>query len=77
MKRKEAKTWINTGRFNQVWAEIHNAGHYSNHNWVIEVDVDAVFFPHKPLDGSRDVAVPAGGVHLENCRFVDWGDFGN
>jgi len=77
MKRKEAKTWINTGMFNQVWTAIHNAGHYKNHNWVIKVDADAVFFPYKLLNVLRDVAVPAAGVYLENCKFVDWGYFGN
>ena len=57
MKRKEAKTWINTGMINQVWTAIHNAGHYRNHNWVIKVDVDAVFFPHKLLNVLRDVEI--------------------
>merc|ERR1712241_223914 len=77
MKRKEAKTWINTGMFVQVWTAIHNAGHYRNHNWVIKVDADAVFFPHKLLNILKDVAVPAEGIYLENCRFVDRGYFGN
>merc|ERR1712129_271362 len=63
MKRKEAKTWINLGMFNQ--------------DWVIKVDADAVFFPHKLLNLLRDVAVPTEGVYLENCKFVDWGYFGN
>merc|ERR1712038_1003287 len=77
MKRKEAKTWINTGMFVQVWTAIHNAGHYKNHNWVIKVDADAVFFPHKLLKVLEDVAVPTEGMYLENCKFVDWGYFGN
>jgi len=77
MKRKEAKTWINTGMFVQVWTAIHNAGHYKNHNWVIKVDADAVFFPYKLVNVLRDVAVPAQGIYLENCKFVDWGYFGS
>jgi len=77
MKRKEAKTWINTGMFNRVWTAIHETGHYKNHNWVIKVDADAVFFPHKLLKVLRDVPVPTEGVYLENCKFVDWGYFGN
>ena len=60
MKRKEAKTWINTGMFNQVWTEIHNAGQYRNHNWVIKVGADAVFVLHKFLSVLRDIAVPRG-----------------
>ena len=41
-KRREAKAWINTGMLNQVSTEVHEAGHYSNHNRVIKVDADAV-----------------------------------
>merc|ERR1711920_967077 len=27
--------------------------------------------------GLRDISVPQQGVYLENCKFVDWGYFGN
>jgi len=77
MKRKEAKTWVNTGMFVQIWNAIHDAGHYSNHNWVVKVDADAVFFPHKLLKQLHGAAVPASGIYLENCKFVEWGYFGN
>lgn len=77
MKRKETNTWVNSGMFVQVWSAIRDAGHYRNHNWVIKVDADAVFFPHKLLNVLKDVAVPQEGIYMENCKFVDWGYFGN
>jgi len=76
-KRKEQKTWINTGMFVQIWTAIRNAGHHANHNWVIKADADAVFFPSKLLEVLHGAAVPAEGVYMENCKFVDWGYFGN
>ena len=58
MQRKETNTWINTGTFVQIWTAIRNEGRYSNHNWVVKVDADAVFFPHKLLQILDDVPVP-------------------
>jgi len=77
LKRKETKTWVNSGMFVQVWSAIRDAGHYKNHNWVIKADADAVFFPHKLLNVLKTVPVPQEGIYLENCKFVDWGYFGN
>merc|ERR1719461_2392979 len=69
-KRKEQKTWINTGMFVQIWTAIRNAGHHANHNWVIKADADAVFFPSKLLEVLHGAAVPAEGLYMENCKFV-------
>jgi len=77
MKRKSAGTWVNTGMFVQVWSAIRDAGHYQNHNWVIKADADAVFFPLKLMNVLRPVAVPAEGLYMENCKYVNWGYFGN
>merc|ERR1711963_1044591 len=66
-KRKEMKTWINTGMFVQIWTAIRDAGHYRNHNWVIKADADAVFFPSKLLAVLHGAAVPAEGVYMDNC----------
>jgi hypothetical protein len=77
MKRKIQGTWINTGMFVQVWKAIQDEGHYKNHNWVIKADADAVFFPHKLEKVLTPVGVPSQGVYMENCKFVDWGYFGN
>merc|ERR1719493_573395 len=76
-KRKEAKTWINTGMFVQVWTAVRDGGHALNHNWIVKADADAVFFPSKLIDVLRGATVPAEGVYIENCKFVDWGYFGN
>merc|ERR1719220_620020 len=74
---EEAKTWINTGMFVQVWTAVRDAGHALNHNWIIKADADAVFFPQKLIEVLRGAQVPAEGVYMENCKFVDWGYFGN
>merc|ERR1711963_856578 len=76
-KRKEAKTWINTGMFVQIWTALRDAGHATNHDWVVKADADAVFFPWKLVDMLRDANVPAEGLYMENCKYVDWGYFGN
>merc|ERR1711879_985461 len=40
-------------------------------------DADAVFFANKLVEALRGMAVPAEGVYLENCPFVEYGYFGN
>jgi len=77
MKRKGPDNWINTGMFVQVWSAMKKAGHYKHHNWVIKADADAVFFPAKLATVLSSVGVPPQGVYMENCRYVDWGYFGN
>merc|ERR1712232_352103 len=77
MKRKEAGTWINTGMFVQVWSAIRDAGKAERHNWIVKVDADAVFFPYKLINALMNVAVPKEGVYMENCKFVEYGYFGN
>jgi len=77
LRRKVTRTWVNTGMFVRVWKKIQDAGHYRNHNWVIKVDADAVFFPSKLGRVLQDVRVPQEGIYMENCKFVDWGYFGN
>jgi len=77
LRRKVTKTWVNTGMFVKVWKKIQDTGHYRNHNWVIKVDADAVFFPHKLARVLQDAPVPQEGLYMENCKFVDWGYFGN
>jgi len=77
LRRKDTHTWVNTGMFVRVWKKIQDAGHYSNHNWVIKVDADAVFFPSKLGSVLQGVRVPEEGLYMENCKFVDWGYFGN
>jgi len=77
LRRKITKTWVNTGMFVKVWKKVQEEGNYRNHNWVIKVDADAVFFPHKLLRELQSAQVPQEGLYMENCKFVDWGYFGN
>merc|ERR1740116_6379 len=77
LRRKDTQSWVNTGMFVRVWKKVQDAGHYRNHNWVIKVDADAVFFPSKLGSVLQDVRVPEEGLYMENCKFVDWGYFGN
>jgi len=41
------------------------------------VDPDAVFFPYKLIGKLSEQTVPAEGVYFENCKYVDYGFFGN
>jgi len=77
MKRKETNSWVNTGMFVQVWLAVQAAGKYANHNWVVKVDADAVFFPYNLGNVLATVPVPSQGLYIENCKYVDWGYFGN
>merc|ERR1719270_964549 len=76
-KRKVSGTWVNTGLFTQVWRSIQNGGKYEQANWVAKVDGDAVFIPTRLRSWLSKQMVPAPGIYLENCKFVDYGYFGN
>merc|ERR1712217_1007382 len=70
-KRKTTGSWINTGLFTQVWKAIGRKGTYLNYDWIIKVDPDAVFFPHKLIARIHNLPVPPTGVYLNNCENVD------
>merc|ERR1712039_1039821 len=76
-RRKETGSWVNTGMFVQVWKQVAADGIWSRHNWVVKVDPDAVFFPYKLIGKLSEQTVPAEGVYMENCKYVDYGYFGN
>lgn len=40
-------TAMNRDIFNKVWTEIVHLGVYKNHDWVVKVDPDSVFFPDR------------------------------
>jgi len=73
-KRKVSGTWVNTGIFTQIWKKItkHNSA-----DWVAKVDADAVFIPNRLRVWLQSQRVPEEGIYLENCKFVDYGYFGN
>jgi len=76
-KRKNSGTWVNTGIFTQVWKEISRGNKYMSADWVAKVDIDAVFVPSRLTKKLQNQLVPANGIYLENCKFVDYGYFGN
>jgi hypothetical protein len=76
-KRKSSGTWINAGHFHQVWRHIKAEQVYKKHSWVVKLDADAVFVPSRLKPKIADILVPWGGMYLENCRYTNYGFFGN
>jgi hypothetical protein len=76
-KRKNSGTWVNTGIFKQVWKAIGTGDKYKTASWVVKVDVDAVFLPSRLAKMLQSQMVPSSGIYLENCKYVDYGYFGN
>jgi len=76
-KRKHTGTWINTGMFVQVWKQIDTEGKWKSHDWVVKVDADAVFIPARLVTMLSKQNVPNEGLYYENCKYVDYGYFGN
>merc|ERR1711994_1238516 len=60
--------------FTQIWKKI-NKHVYTD--WVAKVDADAVFIPSRLRDWLGEQLVPSHGIYLENCKYVDYGYFGN
>jgi len=77
LKRKNSGTWVNTGIFKQVWKAIGTGDKYKTASWVVKVDVDAVFLPSRLAKMLQSQMVPSNGIYLENCKYVDYGYFGN
>jgi len=77
-KRKVSGTWVNTGMFSQIWKQISADGNYQNADWVLKVDADAIFVPNRMrVWFKQNELVPPAGIYLENCKYVDYGYFGN
>jgi hypothetical protein len=76
-KRKETGAWVNTGMFTQVWKAIASGGKSSSADWVVKVDADAVFVPSRLSKKLQTQLVPPSGIYLENCKYVEYGYFGN
>jgi hypothetical protein len=73
-KRKTSGTWVNTGMFTQIWKKITK---HVYTDWVAKVDADAVFIPDRLRSWLGGQLVPSNGIYLENCKYVDYGYFGN
>merc|ERR1719264_950526 len=76
-KRKQTGAWVNTGMFSQVWKAIASGSKYQSSDWVVKVDADAVFVPSRLSTKLQSQLVPPSGIYLENCKYVEYGYFGN
>merc|ERR1712209_176919 len=76
-KRKETGAWVNTGLFSQVWKAIASGSKWQSVDWVVKVDADAVFVPSRLTKKLESQLVPPSGIYLENCKYVEYGYFGN
>jgi len=76
-KRKDTGTWVNTGLFVQVWKQINSEGKATEQDWVVKADLDAVFIPQRLQAKVSEQLVPDQGLYYENCKFVEYGYFGN
>jgi len=76
-KRKTTGAWINTGMFTKIWKAVEASGKFRSADWVAKVDADAVFVPTRLVRWLQGQRVPSNGVYLENCKYVQYGYFGN
>merc|ERR1711860_321152 len=77
VKRKKTKTWVNTGLFKQVWKKIDEVGAWMDYDWVLKLDIDAVFVPWRLQKMLSSQPVSWTGVYIENCAGVQYGFFGS
>jgi len=64
--------------FTQNWKKIAEAGEYQSADWVMKVDADAIFIANRmKVWLKQNELVPPAGIYLENCKYVDYGYFGN
>merc|ERR1712012_802550 len=77
VKRKKTKTWVNTGLFKQVWKKIDEVGAWRDYDWVLKLDIDAVFVPWRLQKMLSSQPVSWTGVYIENCAGVQYGFFGS
>merc|ERR1712099_168383 len=76
-KRKSTGAWVNTGLFIQVWKAIGETNAQAGMDWVVKVDPDAVFVPERLRDRIQWMPRTTNGIMLQNCRYVEYGFFGN
>jgi len=77
VKRKTVGTWVNTGLFKQIWKAVAATGKVQQADWVVKVDADAVFIPHRLKGMLQGHPLTYTGIYLENCKSVQYGYFGN
>lgn len=76
-KRKLTGTWVNSPIFLQIWKAIRTEGLWASHDWTVKVDADSVFLPIRLRTKLSSQKVTGSGIYLENCKYVNYGFFGN
>jgi hypothetical protein len=76
-KRKVTGTWINANMFIAVWKQIAVDNLYADKDWTVKADADAVFLPSRLRTKLMAQEVTSNGIYLENCKYVNFGFFGN
>jgi len=77
-KRKKGGAWINSNMFIAAWKLIKDEPDlWSNKDWTVKVDADAVFLPIRLRQYLGKVEVTPNGIYLENCKYVNYGFFGS
>lgn len=67
-------TWVNTDAFTEAWEAVMSDSRAWNHDWVVKVDPDTVFFPARLQVRLRDLASKTeeegkgNGAYLRNCN---------
>jgi len=76
-KRKTNGAWINSNMFIAAWKAIKDEGAWTNKDWTVKVDADAVFIPIRLREYLGQIEVTENGIYLENCKYVNFGFFGS
>jgi hypothetical protein len=70
-------SWVNTGMFKQVWKAAQGRTGLQKAEWVVKVDADTVFVPHRLKAALMGHPLTWTGIYFENCKEVEWGFYGN
>jgi hypothetical protein len=65
----EFGTALNLDIFLEIWGALWKRGRWSDHEWTVKVDPDAVFFPDRLRTVLAHHPQPTNGVYLNNCQF--------
>merc|ERR1712115_493942 len=76
-KRKLTGTWVNSPIFIEIWKAIRTEGLWASHDWTVKVGADTVFLPMRLRTRLSGQKVTSSGIYLENCKYVNYGFFGN
>jgi hypothetical protein len=69
-------SWVNVDNFIAAWRQVEGDGRYAKYDWVVKVDPDTVFMPHKLHQFLAGKTPPNNGVYVETCLSVKYGFYG-